>query len=82
MAWHKQIDTQGLAHAGKFFQVEFMIRDSRKYASTKNWGFTRWRGADLKPYGKDSSFVNECVDCHSPLRHNDYVFTMPIEVQQ
>jgi hypothetical protein len=78
VAWAKQMDDKGIVHAGKFIQVEFMIRDSQKYAATKNWGFARWRGTDLKPYGKDAHFASECVGCHTPLRKNDYVFTMPI----
>jgi hypothetical protein len=65
--------------AGAFFQVEFMIKDSRKYASTLGWGFARWRGADLKPYGKDAAFAAECVGCHTPLRKSDYVFTEPVK---
>jgi hypothetical protein len=69
VAWRQQ--------TGAFFQVEFMIKDSRKYASTLGWGFARWRGADLKPYGKDATFVEECVGCHTPLRKTDYVFTEP-----
>lgn len=64
---------------GEFFQVEFMIKDSRKYASTLGWGFARWRGADLKPYGKDAAFAAECVGCHTPLRKSGYVFTQPVK---
>jgi Cytochrome P460/Haem-binding domain len=66
---------------GAFFQVEFMIKDSRKYAATLGWGFARWRGVDLKPYGKDANFANECVGCHTPLRKSDFVYTLPIKAQ-
>ncbi len=48
------------------------------YKDTEGWGWGRWRGADLKPYGKDAHFVNECTGCHRPLRGNDYVYTLPI----
>lgn len=82
VAWIAQVDDNGVAHAGKFYQVEFMIRDSQKYAATKNWGFARWRGTELKPYGKDASFTSECVGCHTPLRKNDYVYTIPLRGQQ
>jgi hypothetical protein len=58
-----------------------MIRDSRKYAPTKNWGFGRWLGTGLKPYGKDAAFAEECVSCHAPVKDNDYVYTMPIPGQ-
>jgi mono/diheme cytochrome c family protein len=82
VAWTQQLDDKGVAHTGAFWQVEFMIRDHRKYKATLGWGWARWRGADLKPYGKDAGFSSECVECHTPLRKNDYVFTMPIRGQQ
>jgi hypothetical protein len=82
VAWFQQPDEKGLVRTGPFFQVEFMIRDSQKYAATKGWGWARWRGADLKPYGKDATFTNECVGCHSPLADTNYVFTSPIRGQQ
>jgi hypothetical protein len=82
VAWFQQVDEKGLIRPGAFFQVEFMIRDSKQYASTLGWGWARWRGADLKPYGKDAAFTNECVGCHKPLLNTNYVFTMPIRGQQ
>ena len=82
VAWAQQQDDGGIAHTGAFIQVEFMIRDKTKFASTKGWGWARWRGIDLKPYGKDAAFTNECVSCHTPVRKNDYVFTMPFRGQK
>jgi hypothetical protein len=81
VAWFEQADERGLVRPGAFFQVEFMIRDAKKYAGTLGWGWARWRGAELAPYGKDASFTNECVGCHSPLAGTNYVFTMPIRGQ-
>ncbi|HEY1743893.1 MAG TPA: heme-binding domain-containing protein [Granulicella sp.] len=82
VAWAQQPDGKGVAQTGAFIQVEFMIRDSKKYVSTKGWGWARWRGTDLKPYGKDADFTKECVGCHEPVRQNDYVYTMPLGGQQ
>ncbi len=48
----------------------------------------RWVGLgsmarpDLKPYGKDAGFQNECTSCHEPVAKNDYVYTMPIGGQK
>lgn len=81
-AWQQQVDENGDTKTGAFYQVEFMVKDARKYAATEGWGFARWRGVDLKPYGKDAAFVNECTGCHAPLRHNDYVYSFPLEGQQ
>jgi hypothetical protein len=82
VAWFQQPDEKGFARTGAFFQVEFMVRDSKKYAGTLGWGWARWRGADLKPYGKDANFTSECVGCHKPLRNTNYVFTTPMRGQQ
>ena len=82
IAWFEQTGTGGVIRPGEFFQVEFMIRDKAKYANTLGWGWARWRGADLKPYGKDANFVDECVGCHAPLRETNYVFTEPFRGQQ
>jgi mono/diheme cytochrome c family protein len=82
VAWYQQPDDKGVVRTGAFFQVEFMVRDSKKYAGTLGWGWARWRGADLQPYGKDKNFTSECVGCHNPLRNTNYVFTEPIRGQQ
>ncbi|GFO61912.1 cytochrome P460 [Geomonas silvestris] len=60
---------------GEFVQVEFMVKDSRKYAATGGWGFARFVGKELKPYGKDPGFVAECFGCHTPVAAKDYLFT-------
>jgi hypothetical protein len=78
VAWQQQLGSDGIVYAGTFIQVELMIKDAKKYASTQGWGWGRWRGLDLKPYGTDGRFVNECTGCHQPLKGNDYVYTMPI----
>ena len=58
-----------------FAQVEFMVKDAKKYKDTGGWGFARFVGIDLKPYGKDPGFVAECFGCHVPVANNDYLFT-------
>jgi hypothetical protein len=81
VAWLKKVNEDGTVGVGAFLQVEFMIRDSKNYATTLGWGWARWRGADLKPYGKDSHFALECVGCHRPLEDTNYVFTKPLGAQ-
>jgi hypothetical protein len=60
-----------------FTHVEFMVKDTAKYAETGGWGYARWLGLDQKPYGEDASFVEECTGCHDPVADRDYVFTEP-----
>jgi hypothetical protein len=78
VAWQAVPDAHGVLHTGKFVQVEFMVKGKTKYASTAGWGFGRWLGPELKPYGKDAHFASECVGCHTPVRDNDFVYTMPL----
>lgn len=61
----------------KFVHAEFMVKDGVKFRETGGWGYARWLGKEQKPYGKDKSFANECVACHTPVKQNDYVFTTP-----
>lgn len=78
VAWNVAADAAGVVRAGSFRQVEFMVKDATKYASTEGWGWGRWLGMDLKPYGDSPLFTGECTSCHAPMHRNDYVFTMPI----
>ena len=72
---HPRWDTATIP--GNFVHAEFMVKDSTKYSDTGGWGFARWKGLDLEPYGKDASFVQECFTCHLPVIDSDYVFTRP-----
>ncbi|GGA95038.1 cytochrome P460 family protein [Puia dinghuensis] len=79
VAWDQLPDSSGEIHAGAFKQVEFMVRDHQLFSSSFGWGWARWVGGlALKPYGKDASFVSECVNCHRPLGKTDHTFTFPL----
>ena len=80
-AWGEATDEQGNAFTGAFKQVEYMIKDKEKYASTQGWGFARFKTPQLVPYGKSISFTNECINCHRPVSDNDFVFTQPIAIE-
>jgi mono/diheme cytochrome c family protein len=78
VAWQQEASPNGLVQPGKFVQVELMVKNASRYKDTEGWGWGRWRGLDLKPYGNGSAFVNECTGCHQPMRGDDYVYTLPI----
>jgi hypothetical protein len=78
IAWQQESGPDRLIYPGNFVQVELMLKDAQRYKNTDGWGWGRWRGADLKPYGKDAGFVNECTGCHLPVQGNDYVYTLPM----
>jgi hypothetical protein len=79
VAWDQIEDKDGNVRSGAFKQVEYMIKDDKKYAATAGWGWARFKTDKLVPYGKDVMFTNECVSCHKPLSNTDFVFTSPIE---
>ena len=60
-----------------FVHVEFMVKDEKKWSETGGWGYARWKGNELKPYGKDANFAQECMACHTPVKQRDWVFTSP-----
>jgi hypothetical protein len=81
-AWQQSVDDNGDTKSGAFIQVEFMIKDAHKYAATEGWGWGRWIGGSLRPFGANATFTDECTACHAPMRHNDHVFTFPLEGHQ
>jgi len=57
--------------AGPPTNVQFMVKDSRKYATTGGWGFGHFK--DGKP--GDEVFMKTCFPCHAAIKHRDLVFT-------
>jgi hypothetical protein len=51
--------------------VQFMVKDSRKYASTGGWGFAQFD--DGKP--ADEAVLKTCFPCHQAIKARDLVFT-------
>ncbi len=79
VSWSAVSDTLGIVHPGAFIQVEFMIKDAERYASTGGWGFARFKTPKMVPYGKTAAFADECIRCHQPMKEEDFVFTQPIK---
>jgi hypothetical protein len=79
VGWDKLTDADGNVKTGAFKQVEYMIKDDKKYKSTAGWGFARFKTPQMLPYGKTKLFANECVNCHRPMSNNDFVFTFPVK---
>jgi len=68
----------GLVRPQKFVQIELMAKDAQAYRSTAGWGWGRWRGPTLVPYGTSVAYLKECTGCHLPMKGNDNVYTLPI----
>jgi hypothetical protein len=58
--------------AGSATNVQFMVKDSKKYAATGGWGFAQFK--DGKP-NADAVLLKTCFPCHEPIKARDYVFT-------
>jgi hypothetical protein len=58
--------------AGPPTNVQFMVKDSRRYASTGGWGFAQFKND--KPDG-DEALLKTCFPCHEPVKPRDFVFT-------
>jgi hypothetical protein len=59
--------------AGDPTNVQFMVKDSKKYASTGGWGFAHFNGRDDKPAPK--KVLQSCFPCHQAMKARDLVFT-------
>ena len=56
--------------AGPAVNVQFMVKDSKKYAATGGWGFGDFK--DGKP--GDEALHKTCFPCHQPAKDQDFVF--------
>jgi hypothetical protein len=59
------------AFAGAAVNVQFMVKDSRKYAASGGWGFADFTNG--KP--GNEALHQQCFVCHQPAKDRDYVFT-------
>jgi hypothetical protein len=53
--------------------VQFMVKDSQKYAATGGWGFGHFNASDGKP--ANPAFMKPCFPCHAQVKDSDLVFT-------
>ena len=53
--------------------VQFMVKDSKKYASTGGWGYAHFNENDRKP--ANAAFMQSCFPCHQKIESRDFVFT-------
>ena len=58
--------------AGSPKNIQFMVKDSKKYASTGGWGYAQF-DQDGKP--ADEAKHATCFPCHVPVKERDYIFT-------
>jgi hypothetical protein len=59
--------------AGPATNIQFMIKDSKKFASTGGWKFIEFDNG--KPAPQAEGGEQSCYACHEPAADTDYVFT-------
>ena len=52
--------------------LQFMVKDSKKYASTGGWGFAQFNKDGVPA---DEAKHKTCFPCHEPVKARDFVFT-------
>jgi hypothetical protein len=57
--------------AGSPTNIQFMIKDSKKYAATGGWGFAQFKDGK----STNEAIAQACFSCHQPVKVRDYVFT-------
>jgi hypothetical protein len=57
--------------AGAPINLQFMVKDSKKYAATGGWGFAQFK--EGKP--AEAALLKTCFPCHEPATAQDLVFT-------
>jgi hypothetical protein len=57
--------------AGTPVNVQFMVKDSKKYASTAGWGFGDFKDGKAS----DEPLHRKCFACHVPAKDRDYIYT-------
>jgi hypothetical protein len=61
-----------VAGAPTDFYLQFMVKDSKKYAATGGWGYSSF-GKDRKP--TDAASMQSCYPCHQAIKDRDFIFT-------
>lgn len=52
--------------------LQFMVKDSKKYAATDGWGYAQF---DKDGHSTNESNLRACAPCHAPNKERDFVFT-------
>jgi len=52
--------------------LQFMVKDSKKYAATGGWGYSSF-DQDGKP--TDEAAMKACFPCHQAIKDRDFIFT-------
>ena len=54
------------------FYLQFMVKDSKKYAATGGWGYSSF---DKNGKPTDEKAMKQCFPCHQAIKDRDFIFT-------
>lgn len=77
VVWNSIEEKNGDVEPGSFNNIQIMTKDDTKYPDSKGWGFAKFIGTKLKPYGDSPSFNAACFNCHKAASDYGYVFDVP-----
>jgi Cytochrome P460 len=82
--WYKARDTSlayGAIVPGRFMEVAFMVKDSRRFPETNGWGYATLKydaaSDTFKPFAGEAPDFHKtaCHACHTAVNSRDFVFT-------
>lgn len=75
--WNSIEDANGHVRPGTVNSIQIMIKDEKRFPKTQGWGFAKFNGVKLVPYGADAAFNTTCFNCHKMAGDFGYVFNIP-----
>ncbi|BAV07289.1 hypothetical protein FLA_3312 [Filimonas lacunae] len=76
--WNSIEEKNGNISSGSLNSVQIMTKDLKKFPDSKGWGFAKFNGIQLTPYGQSAAFNTTCFNCHKIADKNDYIFNLPL----
>ena len=61
-----------VAGAPTEFYLQFMVKDSKKYAATGGWGYSSF---DKNGKPTEDAAMKKCFPCHQAVKDRDFIFT-------
>ena len=52
--------------------LQFMVKDSKKYAATGGWGYSSF---DKNGKPTDEAAMKSCFPCHQAIKDRDFIFS-------
>lgn len=78
VVWNSIEEQNGDIIPGSLNSVQIMTKDHQRFPDSKGWGFAKFNGIQLIPYGKTPVFNTTCFNCHKIANENDYIFNLPL----